>query len=334
MILFSIVVPVYNSEKYLRECIESVLNQTYRNFEIVLVDDGSTDASREICDLYSKQYDCITTLHQKNRGPIEARVNGVSYAKGDFLFFLDSDDMLRIDALEIIEQAITNNCADLVMFCASTKKEFNIPFKHYPFKTNQVFCGTNKGKLYELICTSSLINELALKCFRTSIFSYIVNNEEDGKVRNGDDCLLSLPIIDKATTIVFIDELIYYYRPNEHSIVHVSNPKCFDSYRIVTERRLSYAAKWDVACPGLLDKAEQFAGEQCYTAVRNVMNSEIRWKEKHDEINRIKKSEFYTKYHKLLPKGFSYVKRIFYYMWLSNNRMISGFATRIYKILR
>ncbi len=334
MILFSIVVPVYNSEKYLRECIESVLKQTYRNFEIVLVDDGSTDTSREICDLYSKQYDCITTLHQKNCGPIKARINGVNYAKGDFLFFLDSDDMLRIDALELVEQAITNNHADLVMFCASTKKDFSTPFKHYPFKANQVFCGINKGILYELICTSSLINELALKCFRTSFFSYTVNDDEDVKVRNGDDCLLSLPIIDKATTIVFIDELVYFYRPNEQSIVHVSNPKCFDSYRIVTGYRLSYAAKWDAACPGLLCKTEQFAGEQCYTAVRNVMNSEIGWKEKRNEINRIKKSEFYTMYHKLLPKGFSYVKRVFYLMWRSNNKIISGFATRIYQIFR
>ena len=334
MLLFSLIIPVYNTERYLEDCINSVLKQTYKNYEIILVDDGSFDESSKICDLYSDQYDCIVTLHQRNSGPIQARINGAKRAKGDFLLFLDSDDMLRNDALEIISNVINVYHADLVMFCASVSKNFDVPFKTYPFEKSKVFLEQDKTVLYELICTTPVINELALKCFHKSLFNYSFIGEDEKNVRNGDDCLLSLPIIDKAKTVVFINYLIYYYRKNEQSIVHLSNPKCFDSYRVVSEYRLAYAKKWENKCLGILNKTKCFAGEQCYTAMRNVMISNMSWKEKLQEIKRIKDSDFYIKYHTFLPESFSLMKRVFYSMWRSNNIIISNLATIIYRSAR
>ena len=333
-IKFSIIITVYNREEYINACVYSVLKQTYQDYEIVLVDDGSTDESPKICDLFAEKNECISTFHQRNAGPILARMNGANRAKGDFLVFLDSDDMLRHDALEIIYNAIITDHADLVMYCASVSENYDKPFKQYSFHDNKVFIGKGKNTLYELICTSSTINEIALKCFRKSLFPYNTINKDVRNVRNGEDCLLSLPIIDKADTIVFVDSLIYYYRPNIQSMVHISNPKCFDSYRIVTERRLCYAQKWDTKCPGLLNKTKCFAGEQCYTAVRNVMTSYISWEEKVKEIEHIKESDFFKKYHKVLPKGFPLVKKVFYLMWLTNNLILSNCATMIYRSIR
>lgn len=104
----SVVIPVYRVEKFLRECVESVLNQTYRNFEIVLVDDGSPDLSPQICDEYAASYPpseglpCVRVVHKQNEGLGMARNTGMDAARGRFIFFLDSDDYLRPDTLEAL----------------------------------------------------------------------------------------------------------------------------------------------------------------------------------------------------------------------------------------
>jgi len=97
---FSFVIPVYNVENYLVRCLDSVINQTYRDFEVIIIDDGSTDSCPEICDDYAKQDKRICAIHQKNQGLSMARNVGVEAAKGDYIFFVDSDDYLETNALE------------------------------------------------------------------------------------------------------------------------------------------------------------------------------------------------------------------------------------------
>lgn len=91
----SVIIPVYNCEKYLNKCVDSVLNQTYTNYEIILIDDGSTDRSSEICDKYEKVSKKVKVLHQKNSGVSQARNNGVDIAEGKYICFLDSDDYIE-----------------------------------------------------------------------------------------------------------------------------------------------------------------------------------------------------------------------------------------------
>lgn len=92
--LISVIVPVYNVERYLRRCVDSILHQTYRNLEVLLVDDGSTDASGAICDEYAAQEERVTAVHQKNGGLSAARNAGLERAQGTYLCFVDSDDFL------------------------------------------------------------------------------------------------------------------------------------------------------------------------------------------------------------------------------------------------
>lgn len=105
---FSVIVPIYNRESYIEECVNSILNQSYTPYEIILVDDGSNDMSGQICDEYEAAYECVKVLHQQNSGVSVARNNGIKLATGEYLFFLDSDDKMSIDALmsfyEIIQQ--------------------------------------------------------------------------------------------------------------------------------------------------------------------------------------------------------------------------------------
>lgn len=111
----SIVVPVYNVRNYLRECIESILSQDYNNYEIILVDDGSTDGSERICDEYSGRYANIKTVHQKNGGVSKARNTGINNCRGRYILFLDSDDFLCENCLKKSMQIIKAESPDFLM---------------------------------------------------------------------------------------------------------------------------------------------------------------------------------------------------------------------------
>ena len=106
---FSVIVPVYNVEKYLGQCIQSILNQTFQDYELILVNDGSTDASGHICDEYSNVHEKIKVIHKKNGGCSEARNTGLAVAKGNYIIFVDSDDYIEKYALETFNDAISNS---------------------------------------------------------------------------------------------------------------------------------------------------------------------------------------------------------------------------------
>ena len=104
--LISIIIPVYNVEKYLEDCLNSVVNQTYKNLEIILIDDGSTDNSGKICDLYAKKDNRIVVIHKENAGVSSARNVGLKIAKGLYIGFVDPDDYIAEDMYEILYQNI------------------------------------------------------------------------------------------------------------------------------------------------------------------------------------------------------------------------------------
>lgn len=138
MAKFSIIVPVYNVEKYLHECLRSILGQTYSDYEIILVDDGSTDSSGEICDEYASKYPNVHVYHQENQGLSAARNFGVQNAIGEYIWFVDSDDViLTSDALETLDKNLAGQ-VDVVVFGwkeASTLDEFQIVREKYNFNT-------------------------------------------------------------------------------------------------------------------------------------------------------------------------------------------------------
>jgi glycosyltransferase involved in cell wall biosynthesis len=113
--MVSIIIPIYNVEKYISECIESILNQTYKEIEIILINDGSTDLSGSICDSFQEKHTNIIVIHQKNSGSGNARNNGLDIATGEFIMFCDPDDWLPVDAVEKHVEAIENNNADLTI---------------------------------------------------------------------------------------------------------------------------------------------------------------------------------------------------------------------------
>ena len=109
----SVIIPIYNVEKYLEDCINSILEQTFQNYEAILVDDGSTDKCGEICDEYAKKDSRIKVVHTENQGLSEARNTGILLAKGKYLAFVDSDDFVRNDFLQKLYEAIEKSEADI-----------------------------------------------------------------------------------------------------------------------------------------------------------------------------------------------------------------------------
>ena len=114
--LLTVVIPVYNVEKYLKRCVESVIAQDWKKYEILLVDDGSTDHSPQICDNYVKTYDFISVIHKENGGLSEARNTGLSQAKGEYVYFPDSDDWLEPDTFIALAEALESQKFDIISF--------------------------------------------------------------------------------------------------------------------------------------------------------------------------------------------------------------------------
>ena len=113
--LISIVVPVYNVEKYLGTCVESILKQTYSNIEVILVDDGSTDCSGKMCDHYMGQDERIKVIHKKNGGLSDARNKGIIQAEGEYITFIDSDDVVSSDYVEYLYNILEENDGDIAI---------------------------------------------------------------------------------------------------------------------------------------------------------------------------------------------------------------------------
>ncbi len=136
MSLISVIVPVYNVEKYLDACVESIVNQTHRELEIILVDDGSPDRCPEMCDEWTKKDGRIKVIHKENGGQGEARNFGIEIARGDYIGFVDSDDIIRPEMYEVLLKEISERNADMIQCAMFRYSEF--PLKAFPEKNEQI----------------------------------------------------------------------------------------------------------------------------------------------------------------------------------------------------
>lgn len=206
----SIVVPVYCVEKYLRECLDSILNQTYKNYELLLVDDGSTDKSGQICDEYAQMYNNIHVIHQHNQGQAAARYNGVKAAKADWIMFVDSDDVVHPNLLEYVYKSIKDSNS-LIGVCSRIKSH-NIPEdfwneQTYSFDINII----TENQLEEYYDTN---NSIYWALFPSIIKKEIVINRPFVNGRIYEDNAISCQWLNDAGQISIIPNVLYWYRDN------------------------------------------------------------------------------------------------------------------------
>lgn len=217
-IYFSVLISVYNDEKYIKECLESVKKQTFKNFEAIIINDGSTDKTGEICDNFAKKDDRFKLYNQKNKGLVASRCQGIKKSKGLFTLFLDSDDYLDFNLLETLKEIIEAYKADMVIYnYKSVDENGSFLFNGVDnFKDREIF-EESKEMLYNKIFFTNEINSLWRKAVKTSLI-----NLEDYKnyldIENGEDNMLSLPLLIKAKKIVNINDKLYNYRYNKNGM--------------------------------------------------------------------------------------------------------------------
>ncbi len=165
--LLTVVIPVYNVEKYLKRCVESVIAQDWKKYEILLVDDGSTDHSPQICDNYVKTYDFISVIHKENGGLSEARNTGLSQAKGEYVYFPDSDDWIEPDTFIALSEALESQKFDIISFNREFVKSEEDVIISDPVET-QVFEG--KDAFVEMLKHSYITGFANDKIYRKSLF--------------------------------------------------------------------------------------------------------------------------------------------------------------------
>lgn len=218
-IKFSIVCPVYNAEKFLPRAINSLLTQSYSNWELILIDDGSTDGSSQLCDSYSKSDKRINVIHQTNQGQSKARLVGIGMCSGDYILFLDSDDYFDLTALESLTNELSENSANLVLFDAKKNCDGR-------------FANVYSLELKEFITDKK---EILFECFgkRTAgyFWTYCFKKETLGisreiqkrfsEIKYSEDIYLIYQVIKhNVNSLLIFPEPLYVYVVNEGSITH------------------------------------------------------------------------------------------------------------------
>ena len=233
--LISIIVPVYNVEKYLRKCIESIINQTYKNLEIILIDDGSTDESGKICDEFKKKDKRIIVEHILNNGVSNARNTGLYLAKGNWVVFVDSDDWLENQFCEkLYKNAISDNNIDII--CSGYKRV-------YPDKEEIINCD-NKKIIYDanqfLIKLLNVQNGYGfchMKLIKRNCIKNITFNKD---IKVGEDALFNIQLAKNIKNVMILGEPLYNYRFNENSVVRKYDDNYANNYLYAMEQTKKY----------------------------------------------------------------------------------------------
>lgn len=228
--LISVIIPVYNVEKYLRECVDSVLAQSYKNYEIILVDDGSTDTSGEICDEYAEGYTQVSVIHKSNGGLSDARNTGLKHSSGEYVYFLDSDDFIVQAAFEKLVSLAEREQTDLIFFDAvsfeDADKNYNIAQRYVRKKQYD----SKKGEelLCELLENKDFHSAVPLCFMRKDILEKNKLDFVDGIVY--EDMIFTYKLCMSSAVVAHCFESLYHRRYRESSIMtSKKNKRYFDS---------------------------------------------------------------------------------------------------------
>ena len=296
--MVSVIVPVYNSENYIRKCLDSIANQTYEDLEVVVVDDGSTDGSGVIADEYAKNDRRFRIIHQENHGLVNARKQGIGQASGEYVLFVDSDDWLAENAVEELRRLARETDADVVAGGAlkaflfdNSNEEFDEETKD---ESGDYWCYVKEGNIAEPgVYQGNRLEELKRKLFciedycslallpylwnklwkRELISSFVLDADETIKV--GEDVAIGFPAILSAKCIVVTNSGYYYYRQNEASMMRSAID---ERAEYENARRLKTYLKEELTELGSFEQIrggiERYIDNQLFTRAYGIMNEQ------------------------------------------------------------
>lgn len=214
---YSVIIPVYNAEKYLNECLDSILTQDFTDYEIILIDDGSTDESGSICDSFSQKYCFIKTIHQENCGVSLSRQLGIENSNGEYLLFVDADDKVANDYFKSISDCPKT---DVIRFGSLVELSNKKVISNYPIEKEGLY---DKQDIIKNIFPYLIQDENAnyycpslwAHCFKKSLF--VSNMVKNVQIKIGEDGACVIPTIYNATSLYVLNKCLYMYRFNELS---------------------------------------------------------------------------------------------------------------------
>lgn len=212
--MISIIIPVYNVEKYLTKCLDSCFIQKRCDLEVLAVNDGSTDASGALLDEYAQKESRLRVFHQQNAGVVTARNLGIKKAKGEWLAFVDSDDFLEVNAIELLYDAAIKSKADIAVA------------KYRNVSENGIFGSANRisnidslgqKELAQLLLEEKLAFSLCAKLFQRTLFNSVIT---DTSLKLGEDAYVTLQLFANAQKTVVVDAVVYNYLQRSSSATH------------------------------------------------------------------------------------------------------------------
>ena len=223
----SVIIPVYNTEKYLSACIDSILRQANVSLEIILVDDGSTDSSTTICDRYAQEYNNITALHIQNSGPATAKNVGLKQAKGNYIALTDSDDKMEPLMLHKMVSAGYEHDADII--CCNYKQIDEQGRISHLNSTNQQYVLNHEEGLIHFFSKDKIYSQCWTKLYKRQM---LTDNhiENDPGLRTDEDFIFNIRAFIQAKTTVIVDEPLYEYTHRSNSLAHAYFKKNISQY--------------------------------------------------------------------------------------------------------
>ena len=232
--MLSVIVPVYKAEKYINECIDSLIAAKTENFEIILVDDGSPDNCGKICDEYAEKYDYIKVIHQENQGVVCARRKGIKAAKGNYITFVDSDDYIKPDMYIKMLSFAKKYEADTVI-CDIIKDSTTKTILKSGIEEGFYDKESLKEKVYPIMMfdffkeTPSVIPSLCNKIIKRELINKVIF-DVDEKIVFGEDALCTYPIMLDSQRVYVLKEELYIYRENPESVTNVYDETLLEKF--------------------------------------------------------------------------------------------------------
>lgn len=235
-IKISIIIPVYNVEKYLEQCVKSILYQSYENKEIILVDDGSTDNSPKLCDELASENKCVNVIHKKNGGLSDARNKGIEKASGDYILFVDSDDFIEENSLKYIADIVNENPADVVFLEAQKYFENGTQIPLGDGITKESVYKKSKDEVLSFISQCPKYPASACsKLIKSELFDNSEVLFEKGLL--SEDLDWTLKLLLKAETFDYCNKMYYNYRQNRvGSITNIADIKKIQDMIYILEK--------------------------------------------------------------------------------------------------
>lgn len=279
--LITVIVPVYNTQKYLSTCVESIINQTYRNLQILLIDDGSSDCSPGICDAYADRDKRVSVIHKHNEGVSSARNLGIELANGEYISFIDSDDWLELDAYKHLVVCIQEYKVDAVIF------EYFVDYENGN-SVHKAYAGLNglMNNAKAIETTISSVNRFAWSKLYCRRLIYGLRFEQS--IHIGEDTLFACHALSKAQSVYYSAKPLYHHVQSDVSATRcVFNKKRFTGivayHRLLQLCETNYPNIKDIALSAYVSLIITTIIELCGTLnypnsckIINILNSKVR----------------------------------------------------------